>query len=857
MTFSTDAEIVEFPVADASETWPVASAPDGPVSDGTAAGNGEAAAAGGSSSEQRPPLFIGSAKPHASEGGEQQFQREDRWAPSGSLRQLEPELHEVLLAEALPRCNIPPRTAPDPPPPRHTEVPGPFTTEQLIPTETVERIIAHRKQFQLSLERSARANGWQEASKLRPEAEYFSEEQTLNPCGRGFTWRFHKPTELWHAVQPSSYREVFGEEFPDDPPECGGINVENYLADTERLDMPDRQVASWVAHGFPGSKANRHAVLGRPHVGALKEPQWLKDCHERDVKAGFVTTGFELPEFWPCTLDCVNVVVQHGKGRLCIDKTIELFAYVDSYNSAIDLLEAENRMKMVSVKTLTRGAAILRAAGAEVLLAKFDLQAFFRMHSKQRADINQSARCFEDGFGSDKRVNFGERDAPDHCGRESNGICFFVRTELRRLEREYPTRCPKIEKWLAMRLALAKEAGEESDPDFVWVVTFFFLYYVDDAGLSCFNDLLFNRKGEPVFVLRFGADGTISRVHQRRAELYFAASTGTADHYGHGTPEKKRSYPALELEFLGDECDIVGDTRSMPAWKTKEYHELLKGIVASRAMPNGRKKTLRADFKELVHKLLHASGVYPLGRQRLHYCLKELRTSAGDAETPPDKFIFPAGDAERELGWWDAQLAKGESPRVPFASRYSFPATNSESTIVFYGDASRELDDPDKVSGYGAWCVIGGTFYYFWGEWRREELLRFSINVLEAKTRNDGLIAFVRLARQLGCSATHALCFTDNTAAEHTAERGRTGSDAMQALAQAWQDELVASGVHAATERVTSVDNDFADMLSRGAEQEVLRIVVSAGLKFRRIFLDPDVRDTSWIPSSVLAARPQ
>ena len=806
--------------------------------------------AASSSSQEQPPvsIHIGSSRPHAHDGDAPEFQREDSWAPSGSLRQLEPELTEVLRVESLPRCNIPPATDPERPPERAFDPPGPFTTQELFPEGVVDQLREHREAIRVCIQRALRGtNGWREASRLRPEPKHWSEREAMNECGWGYTWR-RKADGLWHAVQPSSHPEVFREQFEDDKPESNSIHVENFLADTERLGMTDRQCASWTAHGFPGAPSlPRHALLGRPHVGALKYAKQLLECQAKDLRAGFVTDGFDLPEFWPCVLDCYNVVEQHGKYRLCIDKTIQLVNGVLTYNDSIVLADDENRVKMVSVRIFSRGIAILQTAGVRVAIAKFDLKAFFRMHGKQRMHLCQSARCMIDGYGTDLRVNFGERDAPDHCGRESNAVCFFVRTELRRLDREYPSKAHTVIKWLAMRMGLAKENGEPDDPDFVWAVYFFFIYYVDDAGLAVIADLLYDRHGEPVYELVTQNDGSIVRQQRRRPDMYFQMSTAIADRYGHGTPEDKRAYPSeWAMEFLGYWVHVLEEMRYMPAWKRDNYKALIEDTRKRPQMPNGTTKLSRSVFKPLVHKLLHAAETYPLGRQRLYYCLKALKALKGEA-------VFIGEGATAELDWWAEQFELGDTGGVPLASRYSFPATSSDSTVIYYGDSSRELEDPAKVSGFGAWSVIKGVFYYFYGEWSQEELTRFSINVLEAKTRDDGLVAFVEKARSMGCIVTHALGFTDNTSAEFTAERGRTQSDPMHELLLERHRLLQELRVHAATERVTSADNDLADWLSRGDVEEVLRVVHAAGLQAERIFLDPEQRDTSWLPSSALA----
>ena len=48
------------------------------------------------------PMHVGSSKPHAVDGDQKQYLRADRWAPAGSLRQLEPELASVLSEEPMP-----------------------------------------------------------------------------------------------------------------------------------------------------------------------------------------------------------------------------------------------------------------------------------------------------------------------------------------------------------------------------------------------------------------------------------------------------------------------------------------------------------------------------------------------------------------------------------------------------------------------------------------------------------------------------------------------------------------------------------------------------------------------------------
>ena len=89
-------------------------------------------------------------------------------------------------------------------------------------------------------------------------------------------------------------------------------------------------------HGFPGAtKLKVFAQLAAPHVGALKHASALEECNQKEIKAGFVSSGFEFPEYWPAVVDPMNIVVQHLKARLCIDKSMIIGE--QSYNSTIDL----------------------------------------------------------------------------------------------------------------------------------------------------------------------------------------------------------------------------------------------------------------------------------------------------------------------------------------------------------------------------------------------------------------------------------------------------------------------------------------------------------------------------------------
>jgi hypothetical protein len=161
-----------------------------------------------------------------------------------------------------------------------------------------------------------------------------------------------------------------------------------------------------------------------------------------------------------------------------------------------------------------------------------------------------------------------------------------------------------------------------------------------------------------------------------------------------------------------------------------------------------------------------------------------------------------------------------------------------------------ELDDADEdeSSGLGAWAVIHHIFFYIHDVWAPWELKAFSINVTELATE---VIAMLTLA-DLHSSVTHVLSMVDNTSAEFVSERGRPGKDSlgMHHINKERQQHITSRGLHQKTSRVTSKDNDIADLLSRGRIKAALRIAREAGLVTIRVPIPPEYRDLSAIPKT-------
>ena len=182
--------------------------------------------------------------------------------PTASLRRLEPELASVLLGEALPVANVPPPTSWGEAPLAATALPAPLTTAQLIPQAMIARLHTFRREVARCLA-AARDGRWQVARTLRPAPLYAAGVDCVLPAGRGWAWRFVTEDALWYLLRPLAW--------PLEPPETD-LNIDAIIDYAEKFGFPDAEIISFIAHGYPGPELKLMAVLGPPHVGALKEP---------------------------------------------------------------------------------------------------------------------------------------------------------------------------------------------------------------------------------------------------------------------------------------------------------------------------------------------------------------------------------------------------------------------------------------------------------------------------------------------------------------------------------------------------------------------------------------------------------
>ena len=82
------------------------------------------------------------------------------------------------------------------------------------------------------------------------------------------------------------------------------------------------------------------------------------------------------------------------------------------------------------------------------------------------------------------------------------------------------------------------------------------------------------------------------------------------------------------------------------------------------------------------------------------------------------------------------------------------------------------------------------------------------------------------------------------------AENGKTSTVILNALNLLRLERLKARGVFESNERVASIDNDVADLLSRGAIQDALRFPQQAGLSTVKCEVKKEYRQMPTLPST-------
>ena len=253
----------------------------------------------------------------------------------------------------------------------------------------------------------------------------------------------------------------------------------------------------------------------------------------------------------------------------------------------------------------------------------------------------------------------------------SNRWCPACLLHLRREMCDCNAKCPSHEVWdpptdpmLRGWMQARRQRSSAGDVAWLWAALCFVLMYVDDVGAVSIDDLLLQADGSEWFVLRDGL-----RVRYSRAWLHFEAAIGVVMQFGHTDSMDKRVSPRFEMVFLGVTIALLSKVMFLSEEKAKSYRATVLDCVRGPRQPNGTVLVAPSALSSMMHKLLHAATVVPLGRQHLFHVM---RSSKADARSAGG--MKPLGaKALQELEWWAAKLQQANVVAgVPLASRTVF-----------------------------------------------------------------------------------------------------------------------------------------------------------------------------------------
>ena len=762
-------------------------------------------------------LRYGTADPHGVGDGD--AVRQPRRKPV-RLGTREGASAEEIERRAFPRANQPPCTEPKEPPASQSPF-APCVTrlDQVIPKHTQRRIRKWRHQLKRCLAAAEKGDA-EEARRRRPTDLWLAHEKNSVAATAEWDWDL-RPLERGEPAVPLPVSGRWGVE-PHSSVVAAAVRA---VGD----DFADRAILAEMITGVEDdSRCRRGTLLCAPHLGAIK--LFAEACAKAhaNVEKNWASGGHEALPCYPlrsCPYSIVDESEKAGrpKFRLTTDLSWPLPGMmrdeggeIDSVNGAMDRSDwPEN--KLMRVTQYAEALAIL--AGAEqrrrTRAWSLDCEAFYRNVGRQRRELWRNAIFLPDGVQLDERCCFGDASAATKCARISNVLVHEARKVLRAFDAAHPTSNPEWMAWQRRRRELAIELGESPEE---WSDLFWFGMYIDDGLGGSADDLLFDARGEAVR----DADG----VQRRRAEVHLALVRAVLERFGWNSAPGKEVQPCTTLTALGVRVSL-GDLRMrLDGQKRERYAKLVAEVLAA-------SRVKQKLYQKLLGRLEFASGCVALGKQYMHALWRCARAKY----RYKDGSISISSAARVELEWWRAELESGDRRGVPLAQPDPMPEVGNGAAAI-YADAA-------GAGGVMAWAVRGDELLYVEAKISEAECQQYGLGIaeLELLASTWGLACLGPLL------SSYVVSFTDNTVALSAMRRlsTRAEGDAMPAMLRRRTSFLLENAVVEAAERITSKNNRWADLGSRGQVGVVCVEALALGLRPRRVEITSEWRDLSWL----------
>ena len=757
----------------------------------------------------RGVFSFGSADPHGVGGVD--AARLPRRRPTFSLLAYDAARLEDLIRRPMPRLNVPMFTEPLPVYAGLRAAFPPLVTrlDQVVPVATIKLIGRWMRRFRRMAAAARRGNA-SLARRLRPEDLWLPQDLHTVPAARGWVWDL-RPLARGLPAQVIAAGEA---RVQDD--------LNRWAISIFGIDYPDRAIIDECLRGFcDDSTVEIGSLLCAPHSGALAFFDQAEAKIAKSVLKGWAEDHERLP-MWPIRCCPYSVVDESAKAlapkfRLTNDLSwpkpgvlLEPHGLASpSLNDAMDR-SAWPPVALPRLAQMSSAMMVLKASGAPVLAWKVDAEAFYRKIGRRPDQVWRQAMVTPSGnWQIDWRGQFGDASVAVKALRHSDHMASVVKQRLRQFDATYPSRDPIVLAWQRERSRLARELGvspEELEPfhDERWAVLHMYGQFVDDGGGASIDDPLFDELGCPLL----GPDGeqlSRARQHLELVEDVFEA-------FGHLSSQEKRMFGS-RIELLGVDLDLVEGRMRLAAGKRERYAALCRESAACQVMH-------LSEFRELLGKLTFASIVYPKGRQWVAPCWRSFKLSL---RSPGSQKIFITRHVRVALLRWASELEDSDHVGVPMACREWVPLYGAPGVGVIYADASGE-------EGWAAWTFVSGVVYMVSGVWGPLDL---DLIIADKELIASTIGLFV-----LG-EAHHFQYvweFTDNTVALSAIRSLTPSTPLSQRLCAARVVWCSDRSVFVMAERITSANNEWADIgsrpVTRGGPAAVATAAAALGFEF-------------------------
>jgi hypothetical protein len=630
-----------------------------------------------------------------------------------------------------------------------------------------------------------------------------------------------RPPDLWMPVEECLFEGVREVDWDTEPLEWGGDavplvregcrghrDVSESGTREAAVGFSDQAVVQEIVEGVDDdadSTIERGTLLCAPHLSALALIAHAEGKFVKSIDEGWATVHDRVPR-WPLRVVPWGMVDESERaGKPKFRMTIDLswpppgkLKGVTSVNDASDRTQWP-AAKMLRVRDLAEAAGVMAASGVPVKMWSLDAVAFYRRYGRRYHQLGRQMMVTVDGrWLLDRRPQFGGAAVADKLGiRAANLNAYAMMKQVHEFDVSHPPTDEALVRWCKLREASAQHAGESiGEVGCRWCSLGRVGCYVDDTSGVSFNDVCGRHE-----------DGSA----MYRAEEHFKIAKSVLRRLGHDSEVTKEQKPASLQVVLGAEFDLVAKRLRLSAAKRERYAACAVRVMRAEHCPH-------SEFHRMTCRLVFASGMYPRGRQWLHSCFRALRAQfrlRGGKVKVSDR-------VRSDLALWVSELLNVKHDGVPLARVGWLPACGLPGTAAIYADASSEW-------GFGAWALNGKEVLVIAEEWDSNSRALL-ICEKELWASSAGLATLGPLL-EADCFYE----FTDSTVALSAMRSYTPSTEAMQQLARARFACAESKGWRLRAQRVSTHNNLWADMLSRGRMREVAEQAATLGLSTRQL----------------------